>query len=109
MQFKYEDEPFTEDFYPQIARDTGNGQYQLYSMIVAPIVLTRNGAAAPAVAPVAPTTAFKANPETIYEVKPRQAPKSRTALPIVESTKAPEVVKYRLQSAEELLLRKNKK
>ena len=96
------EQTFTEDFYPQIARDTGNGQYQLYSMIVAPIVLTRNGAAAPAVAPVAPTTAFKANPETIYEVKPRQAPKSRTALPIVESTKAPEVVKYRLQSAEEL-------
>ena len=93
---------YTEDFYPQIARDAGNGQYQLYSMIVAPIVLTRNGAAAPATASVAPTTEFKATPKSIYEVKSRQAPKSRTALPIVESTKAPKVVKYRLQGAEEL-------
>ena len=90
----------TADFYPQITRDMGSGQYQLYSMIVAPIVLTRNGAAAPA-AVSADAPAMKRELESIYKVAPRQAPKSRTALPIVETVKSPKVVNYRLQTAEE--------
>ncbi|MBR0336563.1 MAG: hypothetical protein IIX34_06865 [Alistipes sp.] len=92
---------YTEDFYPQIARDAGNGQYQLYSMIVAPIVLTRNGAAAPA-AQTSEVAPMSTNLKSVDNVSSRQAPKSRTALPLVEDVKAPEVVKYRLQSAEEL-------
>ncbi len=90
----------TADFYPQITRDMGSGQYQLYSMIVAPIVLTRNGAAAPA-AVSASAPAMKSELQSIYKVAPRQAPKSRTALPIVETVKSPKVVNYRLQTAEE--------
>ncbi|MBQ2419708.1 MAG: hypothetical protein II281_07880, partial [Alistipes sp.] len=90
----------TADFYPQITRDMGSGQYQLYSMIVAPIVLTRNGATAPA-AVSADAPAMKRELESIYKVAPRQAPKSRTALPIVETVKSPKVVNYRLQTAEE--------
>lgn len=91
---------YTEDFYPQIARDY-NGQYQLYSTVVAPIVLTRNGAAAPAAvsaeAPAMPKE-FKSIEEV---VAPRQAPKSRTALPIVKSVNAPQLMKYHVLSAEE--------
>ncbi len=106
--FKQKDEngveqTITADFYPQIARDMGSGQYQLYSMIVAPIVLTRNGAAAPA-AVSASAPAMKSELQSIYKVAPRQAPKSRTALPIVDSKKeATKLVNYRLQSAEEII------
>ncbi len=94
------EQTITADFYPQITRDMGSGQYQLYSMIVAPIVLTRNGAAAPA-SVSADAPAMKTELQSIYKVAPRQAPKSRTALPIVETVKSPKVVNYRLQTAEE--------
>ena len=47
---------------------------------------------------------MKSELQSIYKVTPRQAPKSRTALPIVESKKeATKVINYRLQSAEEII------
>ena len=94
----------TEDFYPQIVRDNSNSSsvsYALYSRIVAPIVLTRNGAVAPAAATVAAPAAAKVEFEPVHEVKAtRQAPRSRTAMPAVEM-KAPAVVNYKVVNAEE--------
>ena len=95
----------TEDFYPQIARDNSNSSsvsYGLYSRIIAPIVLTRNGAVAPAAATVAaPAGPAKVEFQPVHEVKAtRQAPRSRTAMPAVEM-KAPAVVKYKVMDAEQ--------
>ena len=93
----------TEDFYPQIVRDGSNSSttsYSLYSRIIAPIVLTRNGAVPPASSVVAPAAA-KVDFKPVYEVNSvRQAPRSRTALPLTEM-KAPAVVKYKVMDAEE--------
>ena len=94
----------TEDFYPQIVRDNSNTSsvsYALYSRIIAPIVLTRNGAAAPASVSETVVAPAKVEFEPVYEVKAtRQAPRSRTAMPAVEM-KAPAVVNYKVMNAEE--------
>ena len=93
----------TEDFYPNIARDY-NGQYQLYSRIIAPIVLTRNNGSksTAAAATAAPAVAKqKKNITSLYEVKSATAPKSRTALPATEEVVRPQQVKYAPLSVEQ--------
>ena len=88
----------TEDFYPNTGRYY-NGQMQFYSRIIAPIVLTRNGAAKPAVA--APAAVKGGEIKGLYEVKGVTAPKSRTAIPATEKVTAAEKVNYRVLSAEQ--------
>lgn len=97
----------TEDFYPNLGRSY-NGQFQFYSRVVAPIVLTRKGTAAAQNAKAAAATATataaqtKGEIKSIYEVKTATAPKSRTALPATnEKIVAPTKVDYKILSAEE--------
>ena len=90
----------TEDFYPNIGRDY-NGQLQFYSRIVAPIVLTRKGAATPASAKVAPAAVNGGQIKSLDKVQTVTAPKSRTALPATNAVEAPAKVKYHVLSAEE--------
>ena len=88
----------TEDFYPNTGRYY-NGQMQFYSRIIAPIVLTRNGAAKPSVA--TPAAVKGGEIKGLYEVKGVTAPKSRTAIPATEKVTAAEKVNYRVLSAEQ--------
>ena len=94
----------TEDFYPNIAR-MYNGQFQFYSRIVAPIVLTRKGTAAAttnSVNNVEPTSVKGGEIKSIYPIKPAVAPKSRTALPVTDKEIVkPTKVKYKPLSVEE--------
>lgn len=101
----------TEDFYPQIARDY-RGQYQFYSRIIAPIVLTRNGSAAATAAAkalkeakstVVPTESGEL--KSIYDYKPAKIYKSHTALPVVEGMQPNKVVDYRVISSEQFKAR----
>lgn len=94
----------TDKFYPNIGRGY-NGAYQFYSRIIAPIVLTRNGAKPAAVQASAPQTKVAKRVNT--EIKPlakfsvRQAPKSRTAIPANKVVTTPEKVTYKMLSAEQ--------
>lgn len=91
-------------FYPNIARGY-NGTYQFYSRIIAPIVLTRNGAKAAAVQSSATESKVvkSANTEikSLAKFSVRQAPKSRTALPTNKVVTARNKVSYSVLSTEQ--------
>lgn len=95
----------TEDFYPQIAREF-NGQYQFYSRIVAPIVLTRKGTAAAAqssaVTPKSIVAPKLTELQKLYEYKPAKSYRSRTALPLTKSMEQMEVVELKLVTPEQI-------
>lgn len=92
----------TEDFYPNIAR-MYNGQFQFYSRIIAPIVLTRKGTAAPQSAnTIDPMSVKSGEIKSLYPIKATVAPKSRTALPVTsKEIVAPTKVDYKILSVEE--------
>ena len=82
-----------------------NGTYQFYSRIIAPIVLTRNGAKAAAVQSSATESKVvkSANTEikSLAKFSVRQAPKSRTALPTNKVVTARNKVSYSVLSTEQ--------
>ena len=92
----------TEDFYPNIAR-MNNGQLQFYSRIIAPIVLTRKGTAAPQSAnAINPLSVKGGEVKNLYPIKSIVAPKSRTALPATgKEIVAPTRVKFDYTDTEE--------
>ena len=80
-----------------------NGQLQFYSRIIAPIVLTRKGTAAPQSAnAINPLSVKGGEVKNLYPIKSIVAPKSRTALPATgKEIVAPTRVKFDYTDTEE--------
>lgn len=103
---------YTDNFYPNIVRESasiaGVG-YQVYSRIIAPIVLTR-GYKAPAATTATPASASTKSvgkvvetlSEPLYKVAPKKGVfRSRTALPIGAEISIPKKVDYSVISTEQ--------
>ena len=105
---------YTDYFYPNIVREAstiGGSGYQVYSRVIAPIVLTRGykEGATPASAATVATSSTKSvgkvvetPSKSLYKVTPKKgAFRSRTALPTGAEISVPAKVNYSVISAEQ--------